>query len=87
VGIATQTEDTAKLLVERHRRLYEYKRYLRFNIQQGSQGVGLKEWQAVALIDAATAKYMDRKEMESATQEYAINLKKKQCMWAEFDFS
>jgi hypothetical protein len=37
VGIATQTEDTARVFVERLRRLYEGKRYFRFNVQQGLQ--------------------------------------------------
>lgn len=80
VGIATQTEDTAKVFVERHRRLYEGKRYFRFNVQQGLQNVGLEEYQAAALIDAATAEYMDGQETRSAAQECAMNLKQKQCM-------
>jgi hypothetical protein len=87
VNIATQTEDTAKVFVERHRRLYEGKRYFRFNVQQGLQGVGLEEYQKEALIDAATAEYMDSQETKSAAQECAFNLKQKQCMFAEEDFS
>ena len=87
VSIATQTEDTAKIFVERHRRLYEAKRYFRFNVQQGLQNVGLEEYKAAALIDAATAEYMDGQEMKSATRECAMNLKQKHCMWAELDFS
>ncbi|KAF8856400.1 FabD/lysophospholipase-like protein [Acephala macrosclerotiorum] len=78
VGIATQTEDTAKIFVERHRRLYEGKRYFRFNVQQGLQDVGLEEYQAAALIDAATAEYMDGQETRSAAQQCAMNLKQKQ---------
>ncbi|KAH6665736.1 phospholipase, patatin family protein [Halenospora varia] len=87
VGIATQTEDTAKIFVERHRLLYETKRYFRFNVQQGLQGVGLEEYKAAGLIDAATAEYMDGQESRSAAQECAMNLKQKHCMLAELDFS
>jgi hypothetical protein len=87
VKIATQTEDTAKIFVERHRRLYEGKCYFRFNVQQGLQDVGLEEYRATALIDAATSEYMDRQETKSAAQECAMNLKRKQCMYAELDFS
>lgn len=49
--------------------------------------VGLEEYKAAALIDAATAEYMDGQETKSAAQECAINLKQKQCMCAELDFS
>jgi predicted acylesterase/phospholipase RssA len=87
VGIATETEDTAKVFVERHRRLYEARRYFRFNVQQGLQNVGLEEYKAAGLIDAATAQYMDGQETKSAAQECAMNLKQKQCMCSELDFS
>ncbi|PVH75974.1 phospholipase, patatin family protein [Cadophora sp. DSE1049] len=87
VGIATQTEDTAKVFAKRHRLLYENRRYFRFNVQQGLQGVGLEEYKAAALIDAATAEYMDGQELKSAARECAMNLKQKHCMSAELDFS
>jgi predicted acylesterase/phospholipase RssA len=87
VDIATQTEDTAKLFVERHRRLYEGKRYFRFNVQQGLQEVGLEEYKKSALIDAATTEYMDMRETKSATQACSMNLRQKQCMSAAVDFS
>jgi hypothetical protein len=87
VGIATQTEDTAKLFVDRHRRLYVSKRYFRFNVQQGLQNVGLEEYKEVALIDAATAEYMDEPETKSAAQKCAMNLKQKQGEFAVLDFS
>ena len=87
VGIATQTEDTAKIFVTRHRLLYETKRYFRFNVQQGLQGVGLEEYKAAGLIDAATAEYMDGQESKSAAHECAVNLQQKHRMLAELDFS
>jgi hypothetical protein len=87
VGIATGAEDTAKVFVERHRRLYETRRYFRFNVQQGLQNVGLEEYKAVGLIDAATAEYMNGRETKSAAQGCAMNLKQKHCMCSELDFS
>lgn len=87
VKIATQTEDTAKLFVARHRRLYETKRYFRFNVQQGLQNVGLEEYKAAGLIDAATAEYMDGQEVKSAAEECALNLEQKQCVYSDLDFS
>jgi hypothetical protein len=66
VDIATQTEETAKVFINRHRYLYERKRYFRFNVQQGLQGVGLEEFEKEALIDAATADYMDSQQTKSA---------------------
>ncbi|PQE09028.1 Acyl transferase acyl hydrolase lysophospholipase protein [Rutstroemia sp. NJR-2017a BBW] len=77
VDIVTQTEDTAKIFVQRHRKLYEGKRYFRFNFQQGLQGVGLEEYKAAPLVEAATADYMDNQEIRSAAQECAVNLKQK----------
>jgi hypothetical protein len=79
VGIAAQTEETAKVFINRHRYLYERKRYFRFNVQQGLQGVGLEEYEKEALIDAATANYMDSTETKSVVQACALNLKLKQC--------
>jgi hypothetical protein len=87
VDIVTQTEDTAKIFVQRHRKLYEGKRYFRFNVQQGLQGVGLEEYKAAPLIEAVTADYMDGQEIRSAAQECAVNLKQKHCMYAELGFS
>ncbi|KAI9675964.1 MAG: hypothetical protein M1829_003202, partial [Trizodia sp. TS-e1964] len=81
VRLATQTEDTAKAFVERHRLLYENKRYFRFNVQQGLQDVGLEEFKKAALLDAATAEYMDQQESKSAANACAANLKQKH--WKE----
>jgi len=77
IGIAAQTEDTAKLFVDRHRRLYEARRYFRFNVQQGLQHIGLEEYKEAGLIDAATTEYMDCRETKSAAQECAMNIKQK----------
>lgn len=78
VGITTRTEDTAKLFIERHRRLCEDRRYFRFKVEQGLQDVGLEEYKTEALIEAATAAYMDGQETKSAAQACAMNLKQKQ---------
>jgi hypothetical protein len=41
--------------------------------------VGLEEFEKEALIDAATAEYMDSQQTKSAVQACALNLKLKQC--------
>ena len=87
LSITTETEHTAKIFLERHLRLYESKRYFRFNVQQGLQGVELQEYQAVDRIASATVDYMDAQETRSAAQECAMNLKRKQCTCVEQDFS
>lgn len=85
VNIATQTEETAKVFIDRHRYLYERKRYFRFNVQQDLQGVGLEEYEKEALIDAATADYMDSQETKSALQACVSNLKLKHCELVQED--
>jgi hypothetical protein len=87
VYIATQTEATAKIFAERHRLLYESKRLFRFNVEQGLQGVGLEEYKKDALIETATSDYMDLPETKSAARQCATNLKTKECMSIEEDFS
>ena len=85
VNIATQTEETAKVFIDRHRYLYERKRYFRFNVEQGLQSVGLEEYEKEALIDAATANYMDSQQTKSAVQACVSNLKLKQCKLVQED--
>ncbi|KAF2424931.1 hypothetical protein EJ08DRAFT_681763 [Tothia fuscella] len=45
VKIATDTENIAKRSIERWAKLYEDKRYFRFNVQHGLQDVDLEEYQ------------------------------------------
>jgi hypothetical protein len=85
VNIATQTEETAKVFIDRHRYLYERKRYFRFNVEQGLQGVGLEEYEKGALIDAATANYMDSQQTKSVVQACVSNLKLKECKLVQED--
>jgi len=87
VNLATQTENTAELFIQRHRRLYDAKRYFRFNVQQGLQGVGLAEYEKEAEIVGATTKYMGSQQIKSAARDCALNLKQKQCTYAEADYS
>lgn len=87
VGIATETEKTAKVFIDRHQRLYENKRYFRFNVQQGLQGIGLDEYQAANIIAAATAEYMDGQVTRSASRECAMNLKQRQRTCADIRIS
>ena len=85
VNIVTQTEETAKVFINRHRYLYQRKRYFPFNVQQGLQGVGLEEYEKEALIDAATAEYMDSQQTKLDVEACVSNLRLKQCESAQED--
>ena len=38
--------------------------YFRLNVEQGMQGIGLSEWEKLANVEAHTAQYMKRKEVD-----------------------
>jgi predicted acylesterase/phospholipase RssA len=85
VALATQTETTAELFIQRHKRLHDAKRYFRFNVQQGLQGLGLAEYKREAEIVAVTTGYMGSQEIKSTVRSCALNLKEKQRMYNEVD--
>lgn len=87
VEIATQTEATAELFMQQHRGLYIRKRYFRFNVEQGLQGVGLAEYQREAEIVTATTSYMSSQSKKFDVRDCALNLKQKRCAYIEIDFS
>jgi len=87
VDLATQTENTVEIFIQRHRQLYNNKRYFRFNVEQGLQGLGLAEYEREPEIVAATTNYMGSQQIKSAIRDCALNLKQKQCMYIEADYS
>ncbi|KAL9001999.1 MAG: hypothetical protein Q9188_005051 [Gyalolechia gomerana] len=78
VAIATETESTADNFIGRWRQQYEQKRYFRFNVHQGLQGVGLEEYEEQGTIEAATDEYLRHIEQKSRVRDCIHNLKKKQ---------
>lgn len=86
VRIATETEETAKRFVGRWRQHYDSKRYFRFNVEQGLQGVGLAEYKEQGTIMAATEQYLDEQTRVSEIRACVENMKQKQSVYIE-DFS
>ncbi|KAL8701940.1 MAG: hypothetical protein Q9201_004645 [Fulgogasparrea decipioides] len=76
--IVTETESTAESFISRWRQQYEQKKYFRFNVHQGLQGVGLEEYKEQGAIEAATDEYLRQTEQKSQVRDCIHNLKSKQ---------
>lgn len=83
VAIATETESTADEFIGRWRQQYEQKRYFRFNVHQGLQGVGLEEYEQQGTIEATTDEYLTHTEQMSRVKDCVHNLKMKQSVYIE----
>jgi hypothetical protein len=83
VGITTETEKTADRFVARWRQHFDERRYFRFNVQQGLQGVGLAEYQEQGIIEAATDEYLRHQEQKFRVRDCVSNLKQKQSVYTE----
>lgn len=86
-ALASQTEAAAEFFVQKHRYLCDSKRYFRFNVHQGLERVGLKEYEREAEITAATIAFIRSLAVESVIRDCALNLKSKQCRYLETDNS
>ncbi|KAJ5774501.1 hypothetical protein N7457_009397 [Penicillium paradoxum] len=58
VQIATETENTEKRMIARWASHFDKKRYFRFNVDQGLQGIGLNECEKKGAIDSATEEFL-----------------------------
>lgn len=83
VGIATETEKTADRFIARWRQHFDERRYFRFNVQQGLQGVGLAEYQEQGTIEAATDEYLRHQEQKFRVRDCVSNLRQKQGVYIE----
>jgi hypothetical protein len=83
VDIATQTENTGKRFIAKWRQHFDEKRYFRFSVDQGLQGVGLAEYQEQGAIEAATDGYLDHQSQEFRVRDCVQNLKLKQSVYVE----
>jgi hypothetical protein len=63
ISIATETEQTAESFAKEHSDLLTAKKYLRLNVQQGLEKVGLEEYDKRAEIIAATKNYLQKAEV------------------------
>ncbi|KAE8375612.1 hypothetical protein BDV26DRAFT_12224 [Aspergillus bertholletiae] len=80
VSIATETGRTEKKFIARWAKHFDEKRYFRFNVEQGLQGVGLEEYREQGTIEAATHRYLDHQAQEFRVRDCVQNLKLKRGM-------
>lgn len=84
--IATETEATDRKFIARWARHFDEKRYFRFNIEQGLQGVGLAEYEMEGAIQAASEAYLTHTGQKSRVRDCVGNLSLKQSVYIE-DFA
>jgi len=86
VEIATQTDDTEKKFIARWAGHFDQKRYFRFNIDHGLQGIGLDEYNKKGAMESAAGKYLTHTAQKFRVRDCIQNLRLKQSVYIE-DFS
>lgn len=81
VDLATQTENIEKKFIAKWRQHFDKKRYFRFNVDQGLQGVGLAEYQEQGAIEAATDGYLNHQAQEFQVRDCIQNLRLKESVY------
>lgn len=75
---STDSEVTANRFIARWRDLYDTKRYFRFNVDHGLQGVGLGEYNEQGRIEAATQSYLQDQAQFFRVRNCVRNLEQKE---------
>lgn len=86
VGIATETENTERKFIARWAKHFVERRYFRFNVDQGLQGVGLAEYKEQGIIELATDEYLRHQSQKTRVRDCVQNLSQKQSVYIE-DFA
>ncbi|OQE92658.1 hypothetical protein PENNAL_c0007G04566 [Penicillium nalgiovense] len=86
VQIATETENTERRFIARWARLFDEKRYFRFNVEQGLQEIGLEEYMKKGAIEAATESYLTHMAQKFRVRDCIQNMQLKQSVYLE-DFA
>lgn len=86
VAMATETEQTEARFIARWRQYYDLKRYFRFNVDRGLEGIGLEEYKEQGVMEATTESYLDHTAQITRVRDCVLNLKEKQSVYIE-DFS
>lgn len=81
--MVTETEETEKRFIARWAKHFDEKRYFRFNVDQGLQGVGLAEYKVQGRIEAATDEYLRHQAQKSKVRDCVQNLRQKECVYFE----
>ena len=86
VQIATETENTEKKFIARWAQHLDEKRYFRFNVEQGLQGIGLEEYKKKGEMEAATESYLTHTAQKFRVRDCIQNMRLKQSVYLE-DFA
>lgn len=81
VGIATETEETARRSIARWRKHYDENRYFRFNVDQGLQSIGLDEYKRKGAIESATDLYLIHQAQKNHVRDCIQNMRLKQSVY------
>lgn len=83
VDLATDTENTERKFIAKWRQHYDEKRYFRFNVEQGLQGLGLAEYKEQGTIESATDSYLSHQAQRFRVRDCVLNLRQKQSVYIE----
>ena len=86
VQIATETENTERKFIARWAKQFDEKRYFRFNVEQGLQEIGLKEYKKKGAMEAATEGYLTHTAQKFRVRDCILNMRLKQSVYLE-DFA
>lgn len=78
VRMATKPEGTERRFMARWGKGYNEKRYFRFNVEQGLQGVQMTEYDKRSLIESATHGYLHHAPQKSRVRDCILNLVEKE---------
>ena len=86
VQLATDTEKVAKQFVGTWAGHFEKKRYYRFNVEQGMQGMELHEYKKIGTMEATTELYLNHAERKQRVRDCTQNLALKESVYL-YDFA
>lgn len=78
-SMATETERTAEEFIRRNTTLHSNRRYFRFNVRRGLEGIGLEEAAKLADIATATRRYLAMEDEKKRMEECAETLREREC--------
>ena len=81
VDLATDTESTERKFIAKWRQHYDEKRYFRFNVEQGLQGIGLAEYKEQGTIESVTESYFNHQAQKFRVRDCVLNLRQKQSVY------
>lgn len=83
VAIVTETEQTEARFIARWRHHYDNKRYFRFSVDRGLEGIRLEHYHEQGTMEAATETYLSHTAQIARVRDCVLNLKQKQSVYTE----